>query len=415
MFCMKKVTKWMKGLMAAGVLAVPFATSFVSVAEVSAQDKLIVAAGGHYDYVAANIDQFTEETGIEVEVWDRDMFDVLDGLSLDGPAGTGADVMIAPYDRVGSLGVSGQIQPMELNGDIYDDTDAQQVTANDTIFGAPTVIESIVLYYNTELLDAAPETFEDLEAIAQDEAFAFEGEEGKNVGFLANWVDFYMAYGLISGYGGYVFGEDGTNPQDIGLNNEGAIEGIQYATEWYQNTWPQGMLDVTSAPDFVKQSFMDGNTAAIIAGPWEAASLNDAGVPYEVVKIPTLNNGEEYQPFGGGKAWTISTYAQNVEGAQRFIEWVTSEEQQMVMYEQLNEVPANQNARSQVAESDNALAQAVIEVYNNAVPMPNILEMAEVWTGAESMMFDAASGNSTAEESANAAVQLISDSIAQKY
>ena len=47
--------------------------------------------------------------------------------------------------------------------------------------------------------------------------------------------------------------------------------------------------------------------------------------------------------------------------------------------------------------------------------MPNILEMAEVWTGAESMMFDAASGNSTAEESANAAVQLISDSIAQKY
>lgn len=415
MFCMKKVNKWMKGLMAAGVLAVPFATSFASVIEVSAQDKLIVAAGGHYDYVAANIDQFTEETGIEVEVWDRDMFDVLDGLSLDGPAGTGADVMIAPYDRVGSLGVSGQIQPVELTEGIYDDTDIQQVTANDTIFGAPVVIESIVLYYNTDLLDSAPETFADLEAIAQDEAYAFENEEGKNVGFLANWIDFYMGYGLISGYGGYVFGEDGTNPQDIGLNNEGAIEGIAYATEWYQNTWPQGMLDKTSAPDFVKQSFMDGNTAAIIAGPWEAASLNESGVPYDVVKIPTLNNGEEYQPFGGGKAWTISTYAQNVDGSKLFLEWITSQEQQMAMYEQLNEVPANQEARQQVAESDNALAQAVIEVYNNAVPMPNILEMAEVWTGAESMMFDAASGNSTPEEAANAAVQLISDSIAQKY
>ncbi len=412
---MKKVNKWMKGLMAAGVLAVPFATSFASVIEVSAQDKLIVAAGGHYDYVAANIDQFTEETGIEVEVWDRDMFDVLDGLSLDGPAGTGADVMIAPYDRVGSLGVSGQIQPVELTEGIYDDTDIQQVTANDTIFGAPVVIESIVLYYNTDLLDSAPETFADLEAIAQDEAYAFENEEGKNVGFLANWIDFYMGYGLISGYGGYVFGEDGTNPQDIGLNNEGAIEGIAYATEWYQNTWPQGMLDKTSAPDFVKQSFMDGNTAAIIAGPWEAASLNESGVPYDVVKIPTLNNGEEYQPFGGGKAWTISTYAQNVDGSKLFLEWITSQEQQMAMYEQLNEVPANQEARQQVAESDNALAQAVIEVYNNAVPMPNILEMAEVWTGAESMMFDAASGNSTPEEAANAAVQLISDSIAQKY
>ena len=412
---MKKMVKWMKGFMVAGMAAVPFATAFGSIVEVSAQEKLIVAAGGHYDYVAKNIDAFTKETGIEVEVWDRDMFDVLDGLSLDGPAGTGADVMIAPYDRVGSLGISGQIQPVELPEGIYDDTDKQQVSAEGQIFGVPTVIEALVMYYNTDLLKEAPATFEDLEAIAKDEAYAFENEKGKNVGFLANWIDFYMAYGLISGYGGYVFGEDGTNPEDIGLNNKGGIEGIAYAAEWYQNVWPQGMLDKTSAPDFVKQSFMDGNTAAIIAGPWEAASIKESGVAYDVVKIPTLKNGEEYKPFGGGKAWTISTYAQNVDGAKKFIDWVTSQEQQMAMYEQLNEVPANQEARKKVAEGDNALSAAVIEVYNNAVPMPNILEMAEVWTGAESMMFDAASGNKTPEESANGAVQLISDSIAQKY
>ncbi len=412
---MKKMLKWMKGLMASSIALVPLATSMTSVVEVSAQEKLIVSAAGHYDYVMENIDQFTEETGIEVEVWDRDMFDVLDGLSLDGPAGTGADVMIAPYDRVGSLGTSGQIQPVQLSEDIYDDTDIQQVTAEGQIFGAPTVIESLVMYYNTDVLEEAPATFEDLEAIAEDDQYAFENEEGKNIGFLANWIDFYMAYGLISGYGGYVFGDEGTNPDDIGLNSPEAIEGITYATKWYQDVWPQGMLDKTSAPDFVKQSFMDGKTAAIIAGPWEAASLNESDVPYEVAKIPTLANGEEYKPFGGGKAWTISTYAKNTENAQKFLDWVTSEEQQMAMYDRLNEVPANQNARKTVSEGDNALAAAVIEVYNNAVPMPNILEMAEVWTGAESMMFDAASGNKTPEESANDAVQLISDSIAQKY
>lgn len=385
--------------------------------EVLAQEEtLIISAAGHYDYVIENIEAFEEEHGVSVEVWDTDMFEVLDGLALDGPAGTGADVVIAPYDRIGSLGMQGLIQPVTLNEDAgYNETDQQQVTMDGQIYGAPTVIETLVMFYNTELLDAAPETFEELEAISQDERFAFEGEEGRNVGFLTNWVDFYMTYGLLAGYGGYVFGEDGTNTEDVGLNNEGAIEAIEYATNWYQNTWPQGMLDVTSATDFINQSFMEGNTAAVITGPWMANDFNNSGIPYATTTIPTLPNGEEYKPFGGGKAWAVSAFTEKTELAQEFLNWVTSEEQQTIMYERLGEIPANQVAREQAAQSDSELTAAVIEVYENAVPMPNIPQMAEVWVGAESLMFDAASGTKTAEESANDAVELITQTIQQNY
>ena len=81
-----------------------------------------------------------------------------------------------------------------------------------------------------------------------------------------------------------------------------------------------------------------------------------------------------------------------------------------------NEIPANQAARKQIADAgDNELAVAVIEQYNTAVPMPNIPEMAEVWTGAETMMFDAGSNNKTAEESANDSVEIIKQNIEQKY
>ncbi|MBZ6526810.1 extracellular solute-binding protein [Aerococcaceae bacterium DSM 111021] len=380
------------------------------------EETLIISAAGHYDYVIENIEEFEAEHGVTVEVWDTDMFEVLDGLALDGPAGTGADVVIAPYDRIGSLGMQGLIQPVTLNEEAgYNETDMQQVTMDGQIYGAPTVIETLVMFYNTELLDEAPTTFEELEAIGQDERFAFEGEEGRNVGFLTNWVDFYMTYGLLAGYGGYVFGEDGTNTEDIGLNNEGAIEAIEYATNWYQNTWPQGMLDVTSAQDFINQSFMDGSTAAVITGPWSANDFNNSGVPYAAAKIPTLPNGEEYQPFGGGKAWAISAFTEKTELAQEFLNWATSEEQQTVMYERLGEIPANQVAREAAAQSDSELTAAVIEVYENAIPMPNIPQMAEVWVGAESLMFDAASGTKSAEESANDAVELITQTIQQNY
>jgi len=58
---------------------------------------------------------------------------------------------------------------------------------------------------------------------------------------------------------------------------------------------------------------------------------------------------------------------------------------------------------------------AVVNQYNVSSPMPNIPEMAEVWVGAETMMFDAGSGNKTPEESANDTVKVIEQNIEQKY
>lgn len=411
---------WKK--LVSGSLATVFALSAVvstagAITEVSAEgETLVVSAAGVYDYVIDHIAEFEEEYGVTVEVMDADMFEMLDGIALDGPAGTGADVYISPYDRIGSLGLTGQLAPVTLLEDAgYDETDIQQVSANEQVFGSPAVIESLVMYYNTDLLDAAPETFADLEALSEDDAYAFANEEGKNIGFLAKWTDFYFSYGLISGYGGYVFGSEGTDFSDIGLNTPEAIEGIEYAVNWFQNVWPQGMQDVTASGDFVTQSFIAGDTAAIIGGPWEAAAFTEAGVPFGVAKIPTLLNGEEYSAFGGGKGWVISNYSENKELAQQFIDWVSSEEQQNNLYTKLNEIPANHAARQVAIDAGNELTSAVIASYENAVPMPNIPQMSEVWVGAENLMFDAASGNKTAEESANDAVQLIKDTIEQKY
>lgn len=378
---------------------------------------LNVSVGADYiDFINEIAPAFEEEHGVTVEVSERELFETLDGLALDGPAGLAPDVTISPYDRIGGLGLQGHLSPVEFNTDgRYDETDERQVTAGDEVYGAPYVVEALVMYYNTDLLDEAPTTFEELEALAEDDAYAFENEAGTNTAFLANWVDFYSTYGLLSGYGGYVFGEDGTDTSDIGLNTPEAIEAIEYASTWY-DVWPEGMLDASSAGNFVDDSFINGNTAAIIGGPWSAASYNDAGLNYAAAPIPVLPSGNPYAPFGGGKGWIISEYSENKEAAQLWLDFVTTEENMLALHEFNNEVPANQQARQSIVDAgENNLAIAVVEQYNNSVPMPNIPEMAEVWAGAETMMFDAVSGNKTAEESANDSVQTISDNIAQKY
>lgn len=380
-------------------------------------DTLLVSVDkGYTKYIEKVKGDFEKENGIKIELVEKDMFEQLEALSLDGPAGKAPDVMMSAYDRLGPLGQQGHIAELKLSEDSrYDDRDKQQVTVDGKYYGAPAVIETLIMYYNKDLIDKAPTTFKEIEELAKDDKFAFEGEKGKNVGFLAKWTDFYSTYGLLAGYGGYVFGKDGTDPKDVGLATPGAIEGIEYATKWYKDVWPQGMLDIKSAADFIDTQFIDGKTAVIINGPWAAAGYKDAKVNFGAAKIATLPNGKNYEPFGGGKAWVVSNYAKNKEMGQKFVDYLTNDANQKEFYAMTNEVPANNVAREEAKKGDDEITRAVVEQYESASPMPNIPEMAEVWAGGENLMFDAASGKQTAKEAADAAVKVINENIAQKY
>ena len=321
------------GTMSAAMALAAFPFGAVKVA--TAQEaKLVISGGGLTDYLKENIKDFEEKNNVKVEISDNtDMFGMLDALALDGPAGNGADVYIAPNDRVGALAKAGHLSEVKLLDDAkYDDKDKQGVSIDGKVYGAPSVIETIIMYYNKDLLKEAPKSFDDLMALSKDDKYKFEGEEGKNVAFLGQLTNFYYSYGVLSGYGGYVFGKNGTDPKDIGLNNDKSVEAINYISDWYKNVWPKGMLDVKSSYDFLKQSFIDGKTAAVIAGPWEAKAFKDAKVNLGAAKLPSLPGGNEYKPFAGGKAWVISEYSENKELAQKFLDWASSEEQQNKLY-----------------------------------------------------------------------------------
>ena len=359
---------------------------------------------------------YEKESGTKVNIKSGDQLGGLDKLSLDNQSGQAADVMMAPYDRVGSLGTDGQLSEVKLSdGAKTDDTTKSLVTASDgKVYGAPAVIESLVMYYNKDLLKEAPKTFAELEELAKDSKYAFAGEDGKTSAFLADWTNFYYAYGLLSGNGAYVFGDNGKNPKDIGLANEGAIAGINYAKSWYEK-WPKGMQDGTAAGNLIQTSFQEGKTAAIIDGPWKAQAFKDAKVNYGVATIPTLPNGKEYSAFGGGKAWIIPSSTKNLEAAQKFVDFLVSTEQQKAFYDATNEIPANTEARSYAEGKNDELTTAVIKQFKNAQPMPNISQMSAVWEPAANMLFDSVSGKKDAKTAANDAVTLIKETIKQKF
>ena len=359
---------------------------------------------------------YKEQSGTTVNIKSGDQLGGLDKLSLDNQSGKAADVMMAPYDRVGSLGTDGQLSEVKLSdGAKTDDKTKSLVTAADgKVYGAPAVIESLVMYYNKDLVKEAPKTFADLENLAKDSKYAFAGEDGKTSAFLADWTNFYFAYGLLAGNGGYVFGQNGKDAKDIGLANDGAIKGVEYAKTWYEK-WPKGMQDTEGAGNLIQTQFQEGKTAAIIDGPWKAKAFKDAKVNYGVATIPTLPNGKEYAAFGGGKAWIIPSSTKNLEAAQKFVDFLVSTEQQKAFYDKTNEIPANTEARSYAEGKNDELTTAVIKQFKNAQPMPNISQMSAVWDPAKTMLFDAVSGKKDAKTAANDAVTLIKETIKQKF
>ena len=359
---------------------------------------------------------YEKESGTKVNIKSGDQLGGLDKLSLDNQSGQAADVMMAPYDRVGSLGTDGQLSEVKLSdGAKTDDKTKSLVTAADgKVYGAPAVIESLVMYYNKDLVKEAPKTFADLENLAKDSKYAFAGEDGKTSAFLADWTNFYFAYGLLAGNGGYVFGQNGKDAKDIGLANDGSIAGINYAKSWYEK-WPKGMQDTEGAANLIQTQFQEGKTAAIIDGPWKAQAFKDAKVNYGVATIPTLPNGKDYAAFGGGKAWIIPSSTKNLEAAQKFVDFLVSTEQQKAFYDKTNEIPANTEARSYAEGKNDELTTAVIKQFKNAQPMPNISQMSAVWEPAANMLFDSVSGKKDAKTAANDAVTLIKETIKQKF
>lgn len=392
----------------------------IKLGQINAQDDMlqIAVAPDFYSFFSEIGNKFADLNGVSVEVIEVDEAQAIEALTLDGPAGLGYDVYIAPFNDSVKIGLQGHGAKVSLPEDgRFDEIDTKQVTYGNDAYGYPLAIEALVMYYNTELLDAAPSSFEELEILAEDERFEFINEEGKSVAFLANWLDFYHAFGLISGFGGYIFADENTNPTDIGLNSEGAIEAVTYGSKWYQEIWPEGMLDSSSSLNFLNEQFISGNAAVVINGPWQYSNYEDAGVPFDVAPIPTLPNGEPYSPFAGGKALVISNYSQNKDLAEEFLNFATNEENQLDMHDNyMAGVPANASAKEQViSDAKNALSVTVIEQYSNSIPMPNIIEMSEVWGPAGIMMFEGGSGGKTPEQAADDAVNLIEEQIMLKY
>ncbi|HFJ9428611.1 extracellular solute-binding protein [Bacillus cereus] len=324
------------------------------------------------------VKSFEKKYNVKVKVEEVQMTKQIEKLRLDGPAGTGPDVVTLPHDHIGNAVTEGLLSEVKVDDTVkskFTDLSIEAQTYNGKIYGLPKAIETPIFIYNKKMMQKAPETM--------DELFNFSKDFTKNgkYGFLALGDNFYFANAFMAGMGGYVFGEkDGKpNANDIGLNNSGAVQGAEYIQKWYkEKLFPKGIIGESggSAADGL---FNEGKAASIMNGPWAFQAMEKAGIDYGVAPMPKLPNGQPMKTFVGVKGWHVTSFSKQNDLATKFTEWVTNEENAKIRFEKTKEIPPVKSVMEDPIIKENEAAKAVATQSENGIPMPNIPEMQEVW------------------------------------
>ncbi|MFV8829028.1 sugar ABC transporter substrate-binding protein [Alkalihalobacterium sp. APHAB7] len=355
-------------------------------------------------------EKFEAEYGVPVQVEEVNQEDAPERLATDGPQGMAADVFASTHDRIGRAISAGLVienfWPEEYSKDFME----AAITATSfegELFGYPSGIETYALYYNTDLVEKTPETMEEL--------FEMAGEltEGKQYGFMMEPANLYFLYGFLGGHGGYVFGDDGTNPEDIGLNNAGAVAGTEEILLPLKEL-NQGMAVEDITYDVRTGMFEGGELAFDINGPWAVRGYEDAGINFNVAPLPILSNGENPTTFSGTRGFYVNAYSEFPDAASLLAKFITNEENLLAAYEITGALPPRFALTEHEDIQSNPISVGFLEQATHAVPMPNIPEMPLVWGPMEAAFTEIWNRNVDVQEALDRAVNTIETAIREQ-
>ncbi|WP_416828717.1 extracellular solute-binding protein [Ectobacillus polymachus] len=360
------------------------------------------------------VDSFEKKYGVKVTVKEIQMTDQLKQLRLDGPAGTGPDVITLPHDQIGGAVTEGLISELKVDDSVlskYTDVSVAAEKYQGKLYGLPKAVETAVFIYNKKLLQNPLSTMDEVYNYAK--ANTKDGQYG----FLAPWDNLYFAEGILGGYGGYIFDQKDGNydATKLGLNNDGAVKGADYIQKWYkEGLFPAGIIGEKGGAQ-LDGLFTSGKAASVIAGPWAFGPYKDAGIDYGVAPLPTLPNGEHIKSFIGVKGWHVTSFSKNKDLANQFVQWVTNEENAKIRFEKTKEIPPVKAFENDPEFTQDQGAKAVAEQAKYSVPMPNNPEMAEVWKPVGDALQLVVTGKADSKTALDGAVKQINTNIQTNY
>ena len=369
---------------AASALAAVAGTASAAPAEgtsASATTLRIWADGNRNAAVKKVAGAWAKSRGVTVEVVLKGFGDIRNDLSKV-TADTAPDVIVGAHDWTGELAAGGLVVPITPRATLKAQFPAYTLnafsygTAVKRLFGAPVAVENIGLVVNTQLT-SVPKTF----AAFERQALAFKKRKRGNIAVAVpqgSGGDAYHMYPFFSGLGGYIFGRNkagNLDPSDIGLKAPRFLANTPLIDKWNAEGLINSKIDYNTA----KNGFLKKQAAFWITGPWESDTLKKSGIKFKIVQLPAIKY--RAAPFLGVQGFMVTKFASQhgvLSLAKDLVgNYMMSASSQLTLAAANGRFPANTQAGSKV---NDAVLKQFGAASTGGVPMPNIPQMASVWT-----------------------------------
>ena len=348
-------------------------------------------------------DKFLADNNVALVVTDLGVVqDIRSQAIIAIPAGQGPDIYLGVHDWLGALIASGLVAPIDLGAkaaDFVPSTLAAFTYTDGKLYGMPYATENLGLFYNTDLVTTVPTTWDEL--LQMGKTLKDAGKVDYATAISAGPL--YNALPVWTSFGGYVFGKTASgawNPQDVGIDSQGFIDGVT----WMAKAVADGLVPATLDTSAAEAMFETGKIPFLMTGPWALDSMRKSGVHYAVANSFPSGPAGAGVPFSGVQGFFVNPYSKNVLLAQAFLtEYIATEDTMQKLYDVGLRPSAFQSVLAKTNDPD---LKAMGEAGINAIPMPNIPEMGSVWGAADGGITLAITGSDPATSMKDAATQI---------
>lgn len=268
-------------------------------------------------------------------------------------AGTTPDVAMVGTTWMGDFAGQGALEPVPASIETDDFFEgAQETTVVDgTSYGVPWYVETRLVYYRTDIAEAAgytevPTDWEGFQQMAADLQTQEGVEWGLNLqpGGTGSWqsvVPFAWTAGAeIATEDGYTF----DTPE--------MLEAVRY----FQSFFTEGISDPNPPEGQTEADFTSGRVPMFISGPWMMSLVEDVGgegfeEQYDVAPIPVAEGGSS-SSFVGGSNLAVFEGTESRDLSWAFVDYLLEPETQVTWYEETSALPAVQTAWEDPALSE---------------------------------------------------------------
>ncbi len=364
----------MKKLLSVLVVLSLVVTAFASA---MAQDAVTLtvweSVDGPDEWIMQAAEKYSEQhPNVTIEFVNVELQDSGSQIALDGPAGVGPDLFAAPHDKLGELVSGGHILPTvdaENVAAAVLASAAQAMTYDGTMYGYPTSAETYALYYNKDLIETPPASFDEL----KDWTAEFNEANPGKYGFVMDVANAYYTILFTTMNGNRLFGESGLDTSSSYLATEDSIAGMKIFQS-LNKILPVKAADMTTAE--ADAAFAAGEAAMHISGPWNVTKFANAGINFGVAPLPALDGETPAASFSSARGMFVSSYSENPEVAADFAMFLISEEMQALRYEITGALPAIP------MELESEVSNGFVAQLEYAFPMPSVPSISAFWDAA---------------------------------